>query len=659
MTFKLNEPNKADNVYEQNLAQPTENVDDVSVSEVDDYSYSFSVASRTDDLTTPRAKSVSISKHVSLSDDVEQSKSKTADRQEKMPLSARSAKSITSEIITEDFESASESEGLSKSRKSDRLTRSYSEKVDYTEDFSESSISQSEKTLSRRSDKDVSVDESIHTDEEISEALSIKSDLEEKAVELTFDLNVKLPESSVDDTAVRSVAVEDKPEPPLQQFKIGDRVLVGGVQPCTLRFVGETSFAAGFWAGVELDIPEGRNDGSKDGIVYFKCKPKYGLFAPPDKITALPKDFKRETEPDNVDDLSDASEHTLTDQDKSQMSDVLSDHLDVHSKQSAPKSAVKPDLTNQKEEEEDLDDVSVATDNSLMNVISSAAAAVESFDDSSEADVIPPTLPTSPKKRNLDAIVDNITDRLTNMVVKDTMKVASHISERQADRRVNSDLPSSPIKQNGIGTSENIKLTNGDDSHLLDMFSTNDKVELATMNKKSPPKTSDKAASSMTQNLLDDAISHMLTLRKRQREKVSQKATSAPGSHQQDDHHTMASSSPDLSTMSTPPASPVDQMVPLTPFTPEDSKQQPLVGQREAEELADDVFKNRVLLEPSKQDSEAQPPRPVSPVPGGEANKVRPFATVCLSGPRFTKNLKNDRNRKHISGAKMRFTKIL
>ena len=28
-------------------------------------------------------------------------------------------------------------------------------------------------------------------------------------------------------------------------------------------------------------------------------------------------------------------------------------------------------------------------------------------------------------------------------------------------------------------------------------------------------------------------------------------------------------------------------------------------------------------------------------------------------GPRFTKNLKSDRNRKHISGAKMRFTKII
>ena len=37
-------------------------------------------------------------------------------------------------------------------------------------------------------------------------------------------------------------------------------------------------------------------------------------------------------------------------------------------------------------------------------------------------------------------------------------------------------------------------------------------------------------------------------------------------------------------------------------------------------------------------------------------------AARCVSkrtGPRFTKNLKSDRNRKLISGAKMRFTKII
>lgn len=47
-------------------------------------------------------------------------------------------------------------------------------------------------------------------------------------------------------------------------------------QKGTLRFAGETMFAAGQWAGVELDDECGRNDGSHGGIRYFSCKPKRG-----------------------------------------------------------------------------------------------------------------------------------------------------------------------------------------------------------------------------------------------------------------------------------------------------------------------------------------------------------------------------------------------
>ncbi|XP_015284641.1 PREDICTED: centrosome-associated protein 350-like [Gekko japonicus] len=73
----------------------------------------------------------------------------------------------------------------------------------------------------------------------------------------------------------------------LQDFSIGDRVLVSNVQPGTLRFKGLTSFAKGFWAGVELDKPEGRNSGTYDGIKYFDCKEKHGIFAPPHKISRI------------------------------------------------------------------------------------------------------------------------------------------------------------------------------------------------------------------------------------------------------------------------------------------------------------------------------------------------------------------------------------
>lgn len=74
---------------------------------------------------------------------------------------------------------------------------------------------------------------------------------------------------------------------PLVEFRLGDRVLVSGVQPGTLRFKGETLFADGVWAGVELDKAEGNNDGSLGGNRYFVCSPLHGIFAPPQKIALL------------------------------------------------------------------------------------------------------------------------------------------------------------------------------------------------------------------------------------------------------------------------------------------------------------------------------------------------------------------------------------
>lgn len=44
----------------------------------------------------------------------------------------------------------------------------------------------------------------------------------------------------------------------------------------TLRFCGSTEFSGGLWAGVELDKPEGKNDGSVAGVQYFTCRMKHG-----------------------------------------------------------------------------------------------------------------------------------------------------------------------------------------------------------------------------------------------------------------------------------------------------------------------------------------------------------------------------------------------
>ncbi|RWS28868.1 CAP-Gly domain-containing linker protein 1-like isoform X5 [Leptotrombidium deliense] len=76
--------------------------------------------------------------------------------------------------------------------------------------------------------------------------------------------------------------------PKSEELKVGDRVYVNGVQPGVIRFLGETSFATGKWAGIELDEENGKNDGSVNGVRYFECKPKYGLFIRPMKATIEP-----------------------------------------------------------------------------------------------------------------------------------------------------------------------------------------------------------------------------------------------------------------------------------------------------------------------------------------------------------------------------------
>ncbi|KAH7340157.1 dynein associated protein-domain-containing protein [Rhizoctonia solani] len=58
----------------------------------------------------------------------------------------------------------------------------------------------------------------------------------------------------------------------------------------TVRFAGTTSFAPGKWVGVELAVPNGKNDGSVKDVAYFSCAPNHGVFVRPSqvKIVSLP-----------------------------------------------------------------------------------------------------------------------------------------------------------------------------------------------------------------------------------------------------------------------------------------------------------------------------------------------------------------------------------
>ncbi|SAL97792.1 hypothetical protein [Absidia glauca] len=71
--------------------------------------------------------------------------------------------------------------------------------------------------------------------------------------------------------------------------RIGDRVVMDGKQVYgTLRFLGPTEFKSGIWAGVELDhYGTGKNDGSVQGIYYFRCAPNNGIFVLASKIALV------------------------------------------------------------------------------------------------------------------------------------------------------------------------------------------------------------------------------------------------------------------------------------------------------------------------------------------------------------------------------------
>lgn len=70
-----------------------------------------------------------------------------------------------------------------------------------------------------------------------------------------------------------------------------------------ISFVGTTQFASGTWIGVSLDAPTGKNvvlsicnnrlyktnvagkhDGTVQGVAYFTCKAKHGIFVKADKL---------------------------------------------------------------------------------------------------------------------------------------------------------------------------------------------------------------------------------------------------------------------------------------------------------------------------------------------------------------------------------------
>ncbi len=83
---------------------------------------------------------------------------------------------------------------------------------------------------------------------------------------------------------MKATATDPVPKP---MFTIGQRVIFAG-QRGIVRYVGNVQFAAGEWVGIQLDKPAGKNDGSVQGVRYFDCGPKAGIFAMPTAVMLEP-----------------------------------------------------------------------------------------------------------------------------------------------------------------------------------------------------------------------------------------------------------------------------------------------------------------------------------------------------------------------------------
>lgn len=107
----------------------------------------------------------------------------------------------------------------------------------------------------------------------------------------------------------------------IDDFALGDRVWVNGVRPGLIRYLGDTQFAPGKWAGIELESEDGKNDGSVAGVKYFECKPKFGVFVRPQRLT------KKQIEEQKTSNKSSPQRETPTPSRETTLSDRLNSSL--------------------------------------------------------------------------------------------------------------------------------------------------------------------------------------------------------------------------------------------------------------------------------------------------------------------------------------------
>lgn len=95
------------------------------------------------------------------------------------------------------------------------------------------------------------------------------------------------------------VQKEEEKEP--VGYNIGDRCEVEFKDKThhrgEVKYVGKVKDTKGYWIGIQMDEPVGKNDGSCNGERYFQCLDKYGLFMKAKNVTVgdfPPVDWEKE-----------------------------------------------------------------------------------------------------------------------------------------------------------------------------------------------------------------------------------------------------------------------------------------------------------------------------------------------------------------------------
>ncbi|CAF3626009.1 unnamed protein product [Adineta steineri] len=98
----------------------------------------------------------------------------------------------------------------------------------------------------------------------------------------------------------------------MKDLQIGDSVSIRGTKFGILRYIGKIHVNEGIWCGIKLNGPLGKHDGKIEGVRYFRCSHRHGIFAPLRHVEKVVVDSKEPRRPnqDSPSPDSDLSEHS-------------------------------------------------------------------------------------------------------------------------------------------------------------------------------------------------------------------------------------------------------------------------------------------------------------------------------------------------------------